>query len=181
MNLLDGIILAVAAFFVVRGIFRGFFRELGSIVGVVGGIWLGIRYHVALSAYLGRYLPAGKYLPLVSFGILFVACLLACSLAGWSLKVLLAKVTLGWLDRFLGAGLAAIKALVVTYMGIVLLTFFVPSQTPLLTTSRLAPLVIHSYQTLLKAVMPEYLSGARSNTAGAPPEGPGGPSGGPRP
>ncbi|MBW2205067.1 MAG: CvpA family protein, partial [Deltaproteobacteria bacterium] len=40
MNLLDLIIIACMVFLIVRGIFRGFIREVGSLAGVILGIWL---------------------------------------------------------------------------------------------------------------------------------------------
>ena len=70
-------------------------------------------------------------------------------LAGWLLKKLFQKIFLGWVDRILGACLALIKGVVLSYFIIVLATFFVPLKSPLITQSRLAPVIIRSYQTMV--------------------------------
>jgi membrane protein required for colicin V production len=154
MNPLDLMILATMVFLIVRGIFRGFFREVGSIAGVILGIWLATIYQPGMTEYLKAYLPHGKALPIISFALIFALILVACNMAGWGLKMLMKKTLLGWADRSLGAGLAVLKGIIITYLAIVLLTFFVPSKTPLIATSRLAPLVIRSYQSLVSVVSP---------------------------
>ena len=53
-----------------------------------------------------------------------------------------------------GAGLAVLKGVIITYLVIVLLTFFVPSKTPLIAESKLAPLIISSYQSIAGVISP---------------------------
>ena len=154
MNLLDMIIIATMAFFIIRGIFRGFFREIGSLAGVILGIWLANLYQPQMTTYLKEYLPSTAFLPFISFAVIFGLVLVSCNLAGWGLKMLLKKAFLGWADRTLGAGFAVLKGIILTYLVIVLLTFFVPSRTPLIAESELAPLIIASYQSMVSIVSP---------------------------
>lgn len=154
MNLLDMIILAVIVFLFLRGIFRGFFREIGSVAGVVLGIWLANLYQPRMTEYLKEYISSSTFLPLISFGVIFCIVLVLCNLAGWSLRTMSKKTSLGWADRTLGAGLAVMKGIIITYLAIVLLTFFVPSKTPLIARSRLTPLIISSYQSMVSVVSP---------------------------
>jgi membrane protein required for colicin V production len=154
MNLLDVIIIAAMVFFIIRGIFRGFFREIASIVGIILGILLANLYQPQMTEYLKVYVPAGKYLPLISFAVIFLIIFVVCNLAGWCLQVISRKASLGWADRTLGVGLAMLKGVIVTYFVIVLLTFFVPSKTPLIAESRLTPLIISSYQSMVGVISP---------------------------
>ena len=154
MNLLDMLIVAVVAFLLVRGVSRGFFREIGSLAGVVLGIWLAILYQPVLTKLLEGQVPGWRFLPLISFGLIFVAILLGCNLAAWGLMSVSKKVLLGWLDRSLGFGLALLKGILITYLGIILLTFFAPSKNDLIAESRLAPLIITSYQSIVNSVAP---------------------------
>ena len=154
MNLLDVIIIAAMAFFVIRGIFRGFFREIASIAGIIIGILLANHYQPQMTTYLKAYMPAGKYLPLISFAVIFLVIFVACNLAGWCLKTISKKASLGWADRTLGIGLAILKGVIITYLVIVLLTFFVPSKTPLIAESKLTPLIVTSYQSMVGVVSP---------------------------
>jgi len=154
MNLLDLIIIATMVFLVIRGIFRGFFKEIGSLAGVISGIWLANLYQPQMTAYLKQYLPSTVFLPFISFAVIFGLVLVLCNLAGLGLKMLFKKAFLGWADRTLGAGFAVLKGIVLTYLVIVLLTFFVPSRTPLIAGSKLAPLIIASYQSMVRIVSP---------------------------
>jgi len=154
MNLLDLIIIACMVFLIVRGIFRGFIREVGSLAGVILGIWLASLYQPQLTDFLKPFLPSGKFLPLISFALIFLVVLVFCNVAGWLLKKLAKKIFLGWADRTLGAALAVLKGVIITYFAIVLLTFFVPSKSNLIADSKLAPTIINSYQSIVGLLSP---------------------------
>jgi len=155
MNLLDIVIIAAMTLLIVRGIFRGFFREVGSLAGVILGIWLANDYQPQMTEYLKMYLPSFKYLPFISFGAIFVIVLILCNMAGWGIKMMLKRFFFSWADKTLGAGLAFVKCVVITYFVIVILTFFIPSKTPLIAQSRLAPLIIVSYQSMANLISPD--------------------------
>ena len=154
MNLLDSAIIALMIFFIVRGIFRGFFREIGSLAGVILGLWLADLYQPQMTEHLKAYFPSVIFLPLIAFGIIFTVVMILCNLSGWGLKVILKKAFLGWADRALGACLAVFKGTVITYFAIVLLSFFVPPKTPFIAGSRLAPLITTSCQYMSGLISP---------------------------
>jgi len=154
MNPLDLAIIAVMVFFIVRGVFRGFFREIGSLAGVILGIWLSVHYQPQMTSYLKAYVPTLKYLPLISFGLIFVIVLVLCNLTGLALKMMMKRLLFGWADRGLGVALAILKGIILTYLGIVLLTVFMPSKAPLMAKSKLAPLIISSYQSMFSLTSP---------------------------
>lgn len=155
MNWLDVVIIATMGFLVVRGVFRGFFKEIASLAGVVLGIWLGNLLQPQLTAYLKTHFASLPALPLISFAAIFVAVVILCNLIGLALKGLLKKAFLGWADRALGVGLALVKGLIITYLGIVLLTFFVPGNAPIISRSKLAPLIVSSYQSMVGLISPD--------------------------
>ena len=155
MNLLDIIITVTLVFLVVKGLFRGFIREVASLAGIVLGIWLAGQFQPQMTHFLKSYIPNSSLLPLISFAVIFTLILLLCNLLGWGLKMLLKKAFLGWADRVLGTCLAIAKGVIVIYLVIVLLTFFLPAKTPLIAQSRLAPLIISSYQSMIRIISPE--------------------------
>ena len=57
MNVLDIIIIATMIFFVVKGVLRGFIREVASLSGIILGIWLANEYHPYMTTYLKPHLP----------------------------------------------------------------------------------------------------------------------------
>ena len=154
MNLLDVVIIACMVFLIVRGIFRGFIREIGSLAGVILGIWLASLYEPQMTDFLKPFLPSGNFLPLISFALIFLVVLVLCNVVGWLLKKLVKKIFLGWADRTLGAALAVLKGVIITYFAIVLLTFFVPSKSHIITNSKLAPIIINSYQSIVGLLSP---------------------------
>ena len=156
MNLLDIIIIATMGFFILRGMLRGFIRELASLVGVIVGIWLASVLQPQVTNYLKAYLPSSQYLPLISFLIIFGVVLFICNFLGWVLKLFFQKTFFGWADRSLGAGLATVKGVILTYLVLVLLTFFLPGKTPLIAESKLSKLVIDSYQSMIRLVSPSH-------------------------
>jgi membrane protein required for colicin V production len=155
MNLLDIIIVAVLAFFLIRGIYRGFFREIGSLAGVILGIWVANLYQPQLTHFLGTVLPKGKFLPLISFALIFILILIGCNLLAWWLKMLFKKALLGGADRAMGAAVAVLKGVIIIYFVILLVTFFLPSQSPLIAQSRMAPVIITSYQSMVNMISPD--------------------------
>ena len=156
MNILDIIIIAAVIFFLIRGIFRGIVREIGSLAGVVLGIWLANAYHPQVGVFLKGFIPPGKYLPLIAFALIFLVVLVLSNLLGWLFKKLFQKIFLGWVDRILGACLALLKGIFLSYLIIVLVTFLAPQDSSLVTQSRLAPVIITSYQTMIGLIPPGF-------------------------
>jgi len=166
MNILDLIIITTVLYLVIKGIFRGFIREIASLAGIILGLWIGNHFQPQVTNYLRSHLPEIHFLQLISFGLIFVSVLLSCNLLGWILRFIAKKAFLGGLDRALGAGFALIKGIIVIYLVIVLLTFFLPAKTPLIASSKLAPLVIVSYQSMIRFISPEHYKNLMDRLAG---------------
>jgi len=155
MNILDYIILGLMAFFVVKGIFRGFFREISSLAGIIFGIWIGNHYYPQMANLLKAYIPLEKSLSLISFLLLFIVVVISFNLSGILLHHLFKKLLIAWLDRGLGFVLALIKGIIISYLLIVLLIFFIPSKSPLIAKSTTARMVIATYQSMSRLISPD--------------------------
>ena len=157
MSLLDFIAIAIMAFLILKGIFRGFIQEIASFVGIVTGIWMAYIFYPQMAEYLkAHHVPSGPYLSPLSFVVILTLVILLCSLLGWLLKLLFRKTAFGWADRMFGAGFAAVKGGVFIYVVIILFTFVLPAQTPLIAESRTAQWVISSSQSLFQFISPEH-------------------------
>ncbi len=156
MNLLDYIIIITLVILVVKGIIRGFIREISSLAGIILGIILGNSLQPQVSEFLKEYLPFSEYIPLISFAFIFLAVLILCNILGWLIHLLFKKAFLGWIDRALGACLAFIKCVILVYLVLLIMTFFIPSKTPLIAGSVLAPWVVRSYQSMTALIAPEH-------------------------
>jgi membrane protein required for colicin V production len=156
MNVLDIIIISTMVFFIFKGIYRGFMREIASLAGVVFGILLANHFQPRMTVYLTSLLPSTEYLPLISFASIFALALIVCNMVGYVLKLLFSKAFLAWVDRTLGFGFALIKGVILIYLTIVILTFYMPAKTPLIAQSKLAPWIVVSYQSMIKVISPGH-------------------------
>jgi membrane protein required for colicin V production len=139
----------------IKGIFRGFFREIASLAGIIFGFLVGNHYHPQMAALLKPYIPLEKSLSLIGFIILFFLVLIFFNLLGILMHHLFKRLFIGWFDKSLGLGIALLKGIIICYLLIVLLTFFMPSSSPLIARSKAARLVIVSYQSMASLMSPD--------------------------
>jgi len=156
MNLLDMIILATMAFLILKGLLRGFIREIASLAGVIAGIFLANYFQPQMTKYLDDSLPSIDILPLISFVLILLLVMIASNILGWVLKFMFWKTMTGRSGRILGGILAAIKGVILIYLVIILLFFFLPAKTPLIANSKLAPSIITSYQGMVSLISPNF-------------------------
>lgn len=155
MNLLDIIIIIALGVCLIRGLIRGFIKELISLISVIISIWVANHYQPQATAYLTLIFPKWKFVSLVSFFSLFVFSLIVCSIIAWAIRALFVEGgPANKLSRLLGAILGTLKAVIVIYLIIILLTFFLPSKTPLIARSKLTPIIIRSYQNMIMPISP---------------------------
>lgn len=166
MNLLDYIIIIAMVYLIIKGILRGFLREVSALAGIILGIWLGNLFQPQLTVLLKSYLPSSQYLALISFAAIFTVVVILFNLIGWALKLLFKKILLGWLDRTLGSFFAFAKGVIIIYLVIVILTFFLPEKTPLIAGSKLAPWIIKSYQTMSSLISPDHYQNLKRKIVG---------------
>jgi membrane protein required for colicin V production len=156
MNILDYIILVPLLYLTIKGIMRGLIREIASLAGIILGIWLGMVYQPDVTEIIRHYLPDTKFVPIISIALIFVLMVIICNLVGWGIRLVFKKVLLGWFDRLMGGLFAVIKTVFLAYVVIVLITFYMPQNAPLISESVLAPWIIKSYQTIINLVSPDH-------------------------
>ncbi|MBN1904800.1 MAG: CvpA family protein [Deltaproteobacteria bacterium] len=156
MNILDYIILVPLLYFTIKGIIRGLIREVASLAGIMLGIWLGMVYQQELSMVLRDYLPDNRFIPLISIALIFVLLVILCNLAGWGIRLIFKKASLGWFDRLTGGLFAVIKTIFLAYVFIIILTFYTAKNGPLISESFLAPWIIRSYHSITGLVSPDH-------------------------
>jgi membrane protein required for colicin V production len=141
MNALDIVILSIAAFCMVRGLFRGVVKETTSIVGVLAGFYTACAYYSVLARWLSRFIVNESYLNIISFLIAFFIVYLAIGFVGVILKHLLKAAKLRWAERVLGGTIGVVKAFLIVAGLLVALTTFLPKNSALLKNSHLSPCV----------------------------------------
>lgn len=110
MKLLDILLLVLLAWGGYRGFKKGLIREIFSISALVLAVWGSMRLlHKAIALCTPWFHDQDELLPYVVFACLFITILLATTVAGRLLKVLIKPTVLGSLDRLLGGILGIFK------------------------------------------------------------------------
>ncbi len=123
VNEFDLAMVLVLAFFTVKGAFRGFFRELFSVVGLIAGVYFGIRYAGIVDGFLSANLTflSPSLSRGASIALVFFAVCVVCSLLGSLFCKILSMVSLGALDRMFGLLAGACKGAAVVVIVVMVL------------------------------------------------------------
>jgi len=139
MNGLDWVLAGIAAFSLIRGIWRGAVSQVFGIMSVLGAFALASNYYQPLAVRVSQSFPKLTAPQAVSFTILFLLMWLCIGLLGYLIVKLLHRTGLGFVDRLLGGAVGLIKAVVIAIVLISALTFFLPPKNSLLCESCLTP------------------------------------------
>ena len=120
MNTFDIIIAALLLFGFVRGLMKGLFVEVASLVALVAGVYGAIHF----SYFLGDWLKSSvswdeKYITLAAFAGTFVVIILAIATLGKVLTKIADFASLGILNKLLGGVFGALK------IGLILSVIFI--------------------------------------------------------
>ncbi|MDL1968008.1 MAG: CvpA family protein [Deltaproteobacteria bacterium] len=154
MNPFDVLIVIIFGFCLIRGFFRGFIKEMSSIIGVLGGFYAAYTYYLEVARPLSGWISDKSYLHIISFLIVFCGVFLIVSIFGVVIKYILNIAFLGWIDRICGAGFGIIKATLITSILLIALTSFLPKGAPIVKDSVLSPHVSVIAEKMAK-VIPE--------------------------
>lgn len=110
---MDVVVAVVLVGFGVRGLFKGFFRELLSLVGLFLGLWVALLKFAPAGDWLRVRFPLTEPLPYhVAFLLLFFGISILASVAGFILQKLARVLLMGWLDMIGGLGFGLLKGVV---------------------------------------------------------------------
>ena len=124
MNVFDIIIVVILLFAFVRGIMKGLFAEVASLVAIVAGVFVAIHYAHHLEYYLVNSSSinwSAETNRIVAFAITFLAVVLLIIFVGKILTKLADITSLGMLNKLLGGIFAVLKVALILS---VIFTFF---------------------------------------------------------
>lgn len=122
MNTFDIIIATLLLFGFVRGLFKGLFVEVASLVALIGGVYGAMHF----SHFVGNFLKTKldwneNYISLSAFAITFVGIVVVVALAGKLLTKIADFAALGIVNKILGGVFGLLK---ITLILSVVLSFF---------------------------------------------------------
>jgi membrane protein required for colicin V production len=118
---------AILIGFAIRGLVKGFFREICALVGIFLGLWVALLKFVPLGEWIQTKIPLADPLPFhLAFLAIFFGLSALFSIGGFLLQKVAKVLLMGWLDAVGGLGFGLVK-------GVMILTvlLFLLAQLPL--------------------------------------------------
>ena len=110
MNTFDIVILGLLLFGFLRGLMKGLFAELASLVALIAGIYGAIHFSHFASDFLTNYVDwEEKYISMVAFTTTFIGIVIVISLLGKLLTKAADFASLGFLNKILGGIFGLLK------------------------------------------------------------------------
>ena len=140
MHFLDITIAAIVAFFLIKGLIRGFFHEVFGVVGLVVALILATKYMSNASGWVNRVLdipPTAS--TLLGFLLIFFGLFFAFQLLSYLLQKLFKYALLGWLEKLGGALMGFLKGATIVSLVLIFIAMipFGPQLIPDLDRSKL--------------------------------------------
>jgi membrane protein required for colicin V production len=110
MNIFDVIIAALLIFGFIRGLLKGLFVEVASLVALIAGVYGAIHFSYFIAMLLANQVSWDeRYITIVSFAITFGIIVLMIGLLGKILTKIADFAALGLLNKLLGGVFGALK------------------------------------------------------------------------
>lgn len=109
MKGLDLVVLLFTAFLIVKGIWKGFVKEIAGIAAVLLAVVLSFVYHDEATSLLSAYFEF-DYLPTVAYAVVFFLVYSGVMLLGNLIDKILKTIFLGGINRILGGVFGAVKS-----------------------------------------------------------------------
>ncbi|MDG1528776.1 MAG: CvpA family protein [Polaribacter sp.] len=120
MNIFDIVITVFLLFGFVRGIMKGLFIEVASLVALIGGVWGSIHFSYFIGDFLKESVSwSEKQISLAAFAITFILIIVVVSLLGKFLTKLADLAALGLINKAFGGVFGLVK------IGLVLSIVFI--------------------------------------------------------
>lgn len=119
MAVLDMLLLLLIGGLGVRGLMRGFVKEVLSLCAIVAGIVAVYLLHAPVTNWVAPHLGSEYVAALLAFVLIFGAVSLTVKLLASTIGNQMRNVGLGTVDRILGFGFGAVKGLLIATVGFV--------------------------------------------------------------
>ena len=161
MSVIDIIIGALILYGVVKGLFKGLFVEVTSLLALLVGVYGAVHFsNYAAEILLNNFDWSEKTTNITAFAVTFIAIVLAISLAGKALTKLADFAALGLLNKLLGALFGGTKIALI--ISILLLIFSnLNKSIPFVSNDEIEASLLYSpIKSLAPMVLPEFMNAA---------------------
>lgn len=127
MTTIDIIIVALIGLGVIMGLMKGFVKQMASIIGLIAGLLVARALFATVALRLAPALGTSNTIAqILAFILIWVAVPLGFALVASLLTKALDAVHLGWLNRWLGSGLGALKYMILVGLAIHVIEYIDP-------------------------------------------------------
>lgn len=110
MNTFDIILTALLLFGFIRGLIKGLFVELASLVSLIAGVYGAIHFSYFVGDFLKNKVDWDeKYIAIVAFAVTFIVIVITISLLGKLFTKIADFASLGLVNKILGGAFGALK------------------------------------------------------------------------
>lgn len=158
MTVIDIVLGALILFGLIRGLMKGLFVEVASLVALIAGVYGAIHFSNFAAEFLMERVDWNeKTINITAFAITFVIIVLTISLAGKALTKLADFAALGLLNKLLGAVFGGLKIAMI--LSIVLMIFAKMNKTiPFVDDQDLEDSVLYEpVKSIAPIVLPNFL------------------------
>ena len=135
--ILDMVFGVLLALFLVRGLLRGFIKEIAGLVGMVLGFFLATRFYKEVVPYVAQFINDSSGQTVAAYLAIFVGVLVAVALLAHLLQKFTELTFTSWLNHLLGGVAGLAKGGLICSLAITLLHHFA-GDSPLVAKSFLA-------------------------------------------
>lgn len=160
MNILDIALGALILFGLVRGLMKGLFVEVASIVALILGIYGAIHFSDFIAEFLeSRVEWDEQYINITAFAITFIIIVIAIAMAGKALTKLANFAALGILNKLLGGVFGALKIGLI--LSVILIVFDKMNSTiPLVEEHEIKESILYSpVKSIAPLIFPSIIKG----------------------
>ena len=150
--ILDAILSIIFIFFLIKGLIKGFTRELVGLISLVVSVVVAVKFYQSLTTYIFKNPATWHYV--LSFIIIFIIVEVIFIIVSKLLRRFLKIIGLRWFDRLIGGGIGIIEGLIICQVIILLLSILSisPSIADMMNSSILVPYVKMSMGALVNIV-----------------------------
>ncbi len=114
MELIDIVLAVVLIFGIIKGFLNGFFVELASLISIMLGIYLAIRFSFVAKYYLEKEVSwDATTIQVAAFAITFIIVIIVVSSLARAFTSIANFASLGFMNNFLGAFLGLLRTILV--------------------------------------------------------------------
>ena len=110
-EIFDIVVLILLGVSAVTGFFKGLITMLTSLVAILLGAWLTMKFSYVTGGFLQSHFNFdGQYVTVASFVITFLIVVLGVHLLGRTIASLVKAISLGWADKILGVIFSVLRS-----------------------------------------------------------------------